>query len=84
MSCPFLTRLSQTYIKNYAPILLKMYGSQCPVISRNLNNMANHEATETQDVENKTQSPCPFLKEVNSVIKEINQDDAVIETTTKK
>lgn len=43
MSCPFLTRLSQSYVKNYAPILLKMYGSQCPVISRNLNNIAKNE-----------------------------------------
>jgi 5-aminolevulinate synthase len=34
MPCPFLTRLSANYVRNYAPILLKTYGNQCPVVTR--------------------------------------------------
>ena len=34
MSCPFLSRLPGSFIKNYATPLLKMYADQCPVISR--------------------------------------------------
>lgn len=33
MPCPFLTRLSANYVRNYAPSLLKAYGNLCPVIS---------------------------------------------------
>lgn len=43
MPCPFLTRLSQNYVKSYAPVLLKMYGSQCPVVSRTINHMASSD-----------------------------------------
>lgn len=42
MPCPFLTRLSQTYVRNYGSSLLKMYGNHCPVISRSF-----HEAEST-------------------------------------
>lgn len=34
MPCPFLTRLSANYVRNYAPALLKTYGNQCPVVTR--------------------------------------------------
>ena len=34
MPCPFLTRLSANYVRNYAPVLLKTYGNQCPVVTR--------------------------------------------------
>lgn len=34
MACPFLSRLSQNYVKNYANSLLNVYGSQCPVVLR--------------------------------------------------
>ncbi|KAJ8949126.1 hypothetical protein NQ318_012874 [Aromia moschata] len=81
MPCPFLTRLSPSYVKNYAPVLLKMYGSQCPVISRNLNNMVNNETAEIQDPQVKTTNSCPFFNEVTSVIKEVSQDDTIVETS---
>lgn len=41
MPCPFLTRLSANYVRNYAPILLKTYGSQCPVVSRTISSLQN-------------------------------------------
>ena len=34
MPCPFLSRLPGSFIKNYAPPLLKLYADQCPVLSR--------------------------------------------------
>lgn len=47
MPCPFLTRLSQNYIKNYASILLKMYGNQCPVVSSNMSTIAGEDIKST-------------------------------------
>jgi 5-aminolevulinate synthase len=77
MPCPFLTRLSPNYVKNYAAILLKMYGNQCPVISNNLSTVVGQDLkTGIQDSQ-KSQSPCPFLKEVNNVIKEVKNDDII-------
>ena len=34
MPCPFLSRLSSTFIKNYSGKLLKTYGDHCPVMSK--------------------------------------------------
>ena len=33
MPCPFLTRLSSSYVRNYGQTLLKTYGQYCPVVS---------------------------------------------------
>lgn len=41
MPCPFLTRLSSTYVRNYAPTLLKNYGAQCPAVSRAISSLQN-------------------------------------------
>lgn len=41
MPCPFLTRLSANYVRNYAPTLLKTYGHQCPVVSRTISSLQN-------------------------------------------
>lgn len=75
MPCPFLTRLSQNYVRNYAPILLKMYGSQCPVISRNMSTQSDNLQS-NKEVEMK-KTPCPFLNEVPNIIKEVKQDDTI-------
>ncbi|XP_052864801.1 5-aminolevulinate synthase, erythroid-specific, mitochondrial [Anopheles cruzii] len=39
MPCPFLTRLSTSYVRNYAPALLKAYGAQCPVVQRTISTL---------------------------------------------
>lgn len=39
MPCPFLTRLSTSYVRNYAPALLKTYGAQCPVVQRTISTL---------------------------------------------
>lgn len=51
MPCPFLARLSQNYVRNYAPILLKMYGSQCPVMSRTMNTLEGGQPLEQDTLE---------------------------------
>lgn len=77
MPCPFLTRLSANYVRNYAPVLLKTYGSQCPVVSRTISSMQNpptanvSTSTNANSVEPAIQSTkessasdnkkCPFL-----------------------
>lgn len=75
MPCPFLTRLSANYVRNYAPILLKTYGPQCPVVSRSISSLQNPPAakvstsTNANATEPSVQSTsldandtkCPFL-----------------------
>ena len=34
MPCPFLSRLSTTFVKNYSGKLLKTYGDHCPVMTK--------------------------------------------------
>uniref|UniRef100_U5EVJ4 5-aminolevulinate synthase n=1 Tax=Corethrella appendiculata TaxID=1370023 RepID=U5EVJ4_9DIPT len=41
MPCPFLTRLSANYVRNYGPVLLKTYGHQCPVVTRAIQTLQN-------------------------------------------
>lgn len=52
-----------------------MYGSQCPVISRSINQMAKN--SEVQENLAASASQCPFLNEVSSTIKELKQDDLI-------
>lgn len=66
MPCPFLTRLSASYVRNYAPVLLKTYGSQCPVISRAISTLqkppiGNVEPSSTKEVAMNQDTKCPFL-----------------------
>uniref|UniRef100_A0A0A9YFK2 5-aminolevulinate synthase n=1 Tax=Lygus hesperus TaxID=30085 RepID=A0A0A9YFK2_LYGHE len=60
MSCPFLSKLSTPYVKNYLPHLVKMYGQNCPfMVTRNT-------ATMSGDV-----TKCPFLaKNPEPLVKE--------------
>ncbi|XP_058447324.1 5-aminolevulinate synthase, non-specific, mitochondrial isoform X2 [Malaya genurostris] len=45
MPCPFLTRLSTSYVRNYGPALLKAYGSQCPVVARTISTLQQNPPT---------------------------------------
>lgn len=40
MPCPFLSNLSNNFVRNYAPVLLKTYGSQCPVVTRAISQLS--------------------------------------------
>ncbi|KAL1493089.1 hypothetical protein ABEB36_011218 [Hypothenemus hampei] len=77
MPCPFLSRLSQNYVKNYAPTLLKMYGSQCPVMSKSMSNTANNLQEEVKEPVQTSTSKCPFLSEVSIAVTELKQDDVI-------
>lgn len=83
MPCPFLTRLSSTYVRNYAPILLKTYGNQCPVVTRAISQLQNASGvTTTQErnlssaqpqQESSVDKKCPGLSEVDVHLKEVNE-----------
>lgn len=80
MPCPFLTRLSQTYVRNYGSSLLKMYGNHCPVISRSFHEA---ESTDVKQEANTKASKCPFLPELNEMVKKASQED-IIEVQNKE
>ncbi|CAG9804830.1 unnamed protein product [Chironomus riparius] len=81
MPCPFLTRLSSTYVRNYAPILVKNFGNQCPVVTRAISQLQNATgATTIQSQDRKLSSAqtqekknaVPALDEVNSHMKKVD------------
>ncbi|XP_060537215.1 5-aminolevulinate synthase, erythroid-specific, mitochondrial [Cylas formicarius] len=71
MPCPFLTRLSQNYVRNYAPVLVKMYANQCPVVSRSINHTVNFPDVQ----ENLSVDQYPFLNEIPDADKGIKTVD---------
>ncbi|XP_065166470.1 5-aminolevulinate synthase, erythroid-specific, mitochondrial [Atheta coriaria] len=89
MPCPFLTKLTQSYVRNYGPTLLKTFGSQCPVMSRTMNSMPSGPSQEVVEqsvvppISGTDSKSCPFLKEVTSMVKVANQED-IIEIDAKK
>ncbi|KAL3290223.1 hypothetical protein HHI36_023582 [Cryptolaemus montrouzieri] len=77
MPCPFLTRLGQNYVKSYAPLLVKTYGNQCPIISRTLNDMKTETDQKYEEATVVNSTPCPFLKEVKNVVKPVTNQDVM-------
>lgn len=87
MPCPFLTRLSANYVRNYAPVLLKTYGNQCPVVSRTISTLqskssapatASTSASPSIDAIDVSQDKqCPFLltTATEKVVREVNVDE---------
>ncbi|XP_011312469.1 5-aminolevulinate synthase, erythroid-specific, mitochondrial [Fopius arisanus] len=72
MPCPFLTRLSANYVRNYGASLLMNYRQHCPVMSR-----ASGSLSETAEPITQTAAPatvpvkqCPFLSKEKDAIKE--------------
>uniref|UniRef100_A0A8D8N832 5-aminolevulinate synthase n=1 Tax=Culex pipiens TaxID=7175 RepID=A0A8D8N832_CULPI len=90
MPCPFLTRLSTSYVRNYAPALLKAYGAQCPVVARTISTLQNPpvESASAAKVEqnrnlSSLQQPkpkeeggkkCPFLSTAAPHVKELGAE----------
>lgn len=90
MPCPFLTRLSPNFVRNYAPTLLKTYGSQCPVVTRAVSTIQNGPsttttttATSTDNKRNLSSLPkeglvadkkCPFLLKTDVNLKTVSVD----------
>lgn len=57
MPCPFLTRLSANYVRNYAPVLLKTYGNQCPVVTRAISQLGGGVGGSSSGSSSSSQSP---------------------------
>lgn len=93
MSCPFLTRLSTNYIRNYGASLISNYRQHCPVMSR-LSSSSLSSSSEFSECDNKvpssTESQCPFLSVGKGLVKEASsaiQEDVIkfdIEENDKK
>lgn len=81
MPCPLLARFSQSYVRNYAPVLLKLYGSQCPVMAKAIGTLEGEKPVvenETPSAEKVSEKPsCPFLNKVENMVKEANQADII-------
>ncbi|KAJ8939325.1 hypothetical protein NQ318_005686 [Aromia moschata] len=76
MSCPFLAKLNSRYLKNYDLMLFETYAVHCPVMSRHLKSTP----TEVRDQEPRR---CPFLKEVPSAVKKVDEEEETISVSRK-
>ncbi|OQR77669.1 5-aminolevulinate synthase [Tropilaelaps mercedesae] len=84
MSCPFVSRLTMSYVKKYASPLIAMYQRQCPYLARSVNTASacSQQASVKQsfncpvDVEGRC-NRCPFLAANKAAIKSVSTADAV-------
>lgn len=82
MPCPFLARFSANYVRNYAPTLLKAYGSQCPVVTRAISQLTGGAGAGVGSSTSATQSPpeSPMKKiEVKRNISSLQQAKDTVE-----
>ncbi|XP_021939415.1 5-aminolevulinate synthase, erythroid-specific, mitochondrial isoform X4 [Zootermopsis nevadensis] len=80
MPCPFMTRLSPSYVRNYGGNLLKTYGQHCPFMSRLTGTLTSANSCD-EAVE--AVKKCPFLAEVTPLVKEASKEmqDDIIDLT---
>ncbi|XP_070514779.1 5-aminolevulinate synthase, erythroid-specific, mitochondrial [Cardiocondyla obscurior] len=69
MPCPFLTRLSANYVRNYGSSLIMNYRQYCPVLSKLFSTMAESEEPESQQNLEPIQNQCPFLSRERDAVK---------------
>jgi len=84
MSCPFLTRLSANYVRNYGLSLIMNYRQYCPIMSRLFNTIPESEDPEngkkSQPTSESVQNRCPFLSRERDAIKQASpaiEEDAI-------
>lgn len=70
MPCPFLTRLSANYVRNYGSSLITNYRQHCPVMSRLFSTVAESEDLEAQSTSESVQNQCPFLSRERDAVKQ--------------
>ncbi|XP_046743060.1 5-aminolevulinate synthase, erythroid-specific, mitochondrial-like [Diprion similis] len=79
MPCPFLARLSGSYVRNYGASLIMNYRQHCPVMSR-LASSATDVAEPERDLGEHARSQCPFLSAEQGAVKEAStavQEDVI-------
>lgn len=88
MPCPFVSRLTTTYVKNYASSLVSAYQRQCPYLARSIGTgpscgqqvLPDNISAQACPVDNQDKCPrCPFLLKNRAAVKSIQQDNDVIE-----
>lgn len=84
MPCPFLTRLSGNYVRNYGTSVIMNYRQHCPVMSRMSNTLA--ESAEPQVSPERLESHCLFLSKEPNVIEEtkLAVEEDIIDITANK
>lgn len=84
MPCPFLTRLSANYVRNYGASVIMNYRQHCPVMSRLASTMA--DSTETQQVQETLENQCPFLSKEKDAVKQASaaMEEDVINLATSE
>ncbi|KAK2578177.1 hypothetical protein KPH14_001369 [Odynerus spinipes] len=84
MPCPFLTRLSANYVRNYGTSVIMNYRQHCPVMSRLSSTLA--ESAEAQISSEPVENQCPFLSKEPDAVKEASLavEEDVIDLTTKE
>ncbi|XP_043669628.1 5-aminolevulinate synthase, erythroid-specific, mitochondrial isoform X2 [Vespula pensylvanica] len=85
MPCPFLTRLSANYVRNYGTSVLMNYRQHCPVMSR-LSSTLVEDTTEAQIPPEPIENHCPFLSKEPDAIKEasLTMEEDVIDFIAKE
>ncbi|XP_044008934.1 5-aminolevulinate synthase, erythroid-specific, mitochondrial [Aphidius gifuensis] len=68
MPCPFLTRLSSNYIRNYGTSVVMNYRQHCPVMSRLSSTLV--DTKNDDNIDNTTIKQCPFLSKEKDAVKE--------------
>ncbi|KAG7199754.1 hypothetical protein KM043_000424 [Ampulex compressa] len=71
MACPFLTRLSANYVRNYGTTVIMNYRQHCPVMSRLSSTL--DESSETQRISTIAENQCPFLSKERDAVKEASR-----------
>lgn len=72
MPCPFLTRLSSNYVRNYGSSVIMNYRQHCPVMSRLSSTLVVTPPETDKSLESSSSSikQCPFLSKEKDAIKE--------------
>ncbi|XP_012259087.2 5-aminolevulinate synthase, erythroid-specific, mitochondrial [Athalia rosae] len=83
MPCPFLTRLSSSYVRNYGASVITNYRQHCPVMSRLASSSADTTSREKSITDHQQQareSQCPFLSVEQGAVREAStavQEDVI-------
>ncbi|XP_043283078.1 5-aminolevulinate synthase, erythroid-specific, mitochondrial isoform X2 [Venturia canescens] len=72
MPCPFLTRLSANYVRNYGTSLIMTYRQHCPVMSRMSSTTCGESSESTSETSGLNK--CPFLTKEKDAVKKASSD----------